>query len=563
MAIAGLPCRVGSNITLRFESVVLGTDPPEYEPKEGVGAKIKVIDSGGVRTVFEGVSDEDGYIEYSIKESGRHVIYAIGKIKIIYCEQSTEDTMEWGVWEYDCNKSCIETILNNADVGSKIGYPGSEDDYLMVEDVISSPSGNIYGALLQSYDSGRISGGIIHLELLEAGHDYGPEAEVELGDGRIMLLGIEKYEYSNSLLLRVVDSSSLAKDNKTKIDKPPEYFLFQILQLIRIAMGVDLTLVDAETPSNCESNLDCLEGDYCVHGFCRNTPVFCGDNYCDSGENCANCESDCSCEDNYTCSNSTCVKNILCGDGLCMEEENWTTCLADCKKPIGAGCGSSSQCGEYNGRKLLCRDGVCRFTSTYCGDNVCDRHENCVKDCGGCGDGKCSDDEDRESCPKDCKSCEPEWMDEYQCRGNDVERLYRHADCRTDWEEYVECEVDCEDGECIGEGEKVDEPCEGDTYDLGLKFRVCSSVGRCETYTIETGDGGWDYDYYFYGDEGDSYLIELDSSGAIVEDIGPSIILDVTTGGVTESIALYEGWSDRVGDITITLTDWWRIPIPC
>ncbi|MEM7821186.1 MAG: hypothetical protein QW751_03245, partial [Candidatus Aenigmatarchaeota archaeon] len=44
--------------------------------------------------------------------------------------------------------------------------------------------------------------------------------------------------------------------------------------------------------SNCTSPSDCLGG-YCVHGICRSSSTYCGDNYCDSGEDCASCSADC------------------------------------------------------------------------------------------------------------------------------------------------------------------------------------------------------------------------------------------------------------------------------
>ncbi|MEM7820491.1 MAG: DUF4398 domain-containing protein, partial [Candidatus Aenigmatarchaeota archaeon] len=43
---------------------------------------------------------------------------------------------------------------------------------------------------------------------------------------------------------------------------------------------------------SCTSPSDCLGG-YCVHGICRSSSTYCGDNYCDSGEDCASCSADC------------------------------------------------------------------------------------------------------------------------------------------------------------------------------------------------------------------------------------------------------------------------------
>jgi len=42
----------------------------------------------------------------------------------------------------------------------------------------------------------------------------------------------------------------------------------------------------------CRTAGDCLNG-YCVHGYCRSKPYYCGDGYCDWQENCYSCSLDC------------------------------------------------------------------------------------------------------------------------------------------------------------------------------------------------------------------------------------------------------------------------------
>jgi len=44
--------------------------------------------------------------------------------------------------------------------------------------------------------------------------------------------------------------------------------------------------------SSCTANIQC-SGGYCVHGICRSTSTYCGDAYCDAGESCFSCVSDC------------------------------------------------------------------------------------------------------------------------------------------------------------------------------------------------------------------------------------------------------------------------------
>gem|GEM_PF-3224121 len=41
----------------------------------------------------------------------------------------------------------------------------------------------------------------------------------------------------------------------------------------------------------CSPDKDCCG--HCLHDYCRNTPTYCGDNYCDTGENCSSCPGDC------------------------------------------------------------------------------------------------------------------------------------------------------------------------------------------------------------------------------------------------------------------------------
>jgi DNA-directed RNA polymerase subunit RPC12/RpoP len=62
--------------------------------------------------------------------------------------------------------------------------------------------------------------------------------------------------------------------------------------------NTDNTTTTTNNTKNCSQmgescqDMPCCSG-YCVHGICLETPTYCGDTYCDSGENCANCEHDC------------------------------------------------------------------------------------------------------------------------------------------------------------------------------------------------------------------------------------------------------------------------------
>jgi hypothetical protein len=104
----------------------------------------------------------------------------------------------------------------------------------------------------------------------------------------------------------------------------------------------------------CSTNSECITG-FCVHGMCRIDSIFCGDTFCDIGETCSTCNSDCTCESSYVCSQDT------------------------CKAQTGTGCIRNSDCIEG-----FCSHGTCRLTETFCGDSFCDKEENafgCFDDC--------------------------------------------------------------------------------------------------------------------------------------------------------------------------------------
>jgi hypothetical protein len=81
------------------------------------------------------------------------------------------------------------------------------------------------------------------------------------------------------------------------------------------------------------------------------------------------------------------------------------------KKHFGESCSLDLECESE-----FCVHGICRSTSTYCGDGYCDEGESyssCPKDCESkipvkvvyCGDGICQSDESCSSCPQDCGEC--------------------------------------------------------------------------------------------------------------------------------------------------------------
>jgi PGF-pre-PGF domain-containing protein len=55
---------------------------------------------------------------------------------------------------------------------------------------------------------------------------------------------------------------------------------------------LNLSITTLADGNNCTYACGC-SGGYCVHGYCRSSPTYCGDNHCDSGEDCSSCSSDC------------------------------------------------------------------------------------------------------------------------------------------------------------------------------------------------------------------------------------------------------------------------------
>lgn len=163
---------------------------------------------------------------------------------------------------------------------------------------------------------------------------------------------------------------------------------------------------------SCSLGSEC-KGGYCVHGKCWSASARCGDNYCDSGETCSSINyqtnevsgcSDCGacknpdgskCTFTTECTGGYCVWGICrssssyCGDNHCDSGlESCFYCPTDCgacpvvKKENGQSCKENSEC--KNG---YCVHEYCRSDYVYCGDTFCDSGESCSScstDCGSC-----------------------------------------------------------------------------------------------------------------------------------------------------------------------------------
>jgi len=163
---------------------------------------------------------------------------------------------------------------------------------------------------------------------------------------------------------------------------------------------------------SCSSGSQC-HGGYCVHGKCRSSNTYCGDNHCDRtlGEDYDNCNADCDpqlghkdyCDwkgdcshGEYDCdSDSECASGLVCigsswtGDkGCCHSNENWDTTSHKCKAKNGESCTQNANCHSTH-----CVHDICRPTDPYFGDGYCDSGESCSSspnDCGKCNGAGCT-----------------------------------------------------------------------------------------------------------------------------------------------------------------------------
>lgn len=171
----------------------------------------------------------------------------------------------------------------------------------------------------------------------------------------------------------------------------------------------------------------------------------CGNNVCESGENCYDCPQDCKCMKGEYCSaeEKVCVKPA-CGDGRCISGECSGGCTVDCF--IEDCCGIEG-CNTLIGEDCSSCPGDCGICpSTHvCGNNVCESEENCY------------------DCPKDCKCAEGEYCsaEEKTC----VKPVCGDGRCEP-YENSMNCCLDCE---CDIRGEvcnKVTYICEMPTINL-------------------------------------------------------------------------------------------------
>lgn len=156
---------------------------------------------------------------------------------------------------------------------------------------------------------------------------------------------------------------------------------------------------------------------------------YCGDGKCDANENCDRCYSDCKCKSPAECHNAKCVTPECGSNSECDDGDDCTIDQCYFAMHPNAYCGSKPRTTCRNG------DGCCPMDCNQdndddceadCGNDICEDDEDsdsCPRDCDGvdtnegpnedddpvgprCGDNICQDDETHDDCPEDC--CEPD-----------------------------------------------------------------------------------------------------------------------------------------------------------
>lgn len=176
----------------------------------------------------------------------------------------------------------------------------------------------------------------------------------------------------------------------------------------------------------------------------------CGNGKCEAGENPQSCPKDCA------------QTGPVCGNGQCEPGEGPQNCPADCKPQPGSckdncggngggnggGCWCDQQCLEFgdccpdfktycSDLIPVCGDGKCQNGENaqscpqdckpVCGNQICEKGEqqSCAKDCGPpqpvCGNGICEAPfESDKSCPKDCGNTAKTCKSKADCADNEI-----------------------------------------------------------------------------------------------------------------------------------------------
>jgi len=153
-------------------------------------------------------------------------------------------------------------------------------------------------------------------------------------------------------------------------------------------------------------------------------------------------------------------------------------------------CSSGWKCKDanYKGYQYSdCSWSTLTYCENRCEDGFCKSTQICIPNTLKCDEKllrKCNEDGSywsyHEFCSYGCENgackpgCTSDYLDNYRCSGDWLERQYRYADCTYDWVLFKSCEFGCSDGVCN------EQPIRKYPYDLSL----CKGYADCFVGTV-------------------------------------------------------------------------------
>ena len=229
-----------------------------------------------------------------------------------------------------------------------------------------------------------------------------------------------------------------------------EYIKFKIADLwisgeyfcdTTVPNSLNLSATSLGDGESCTYSESC-SGGYCVLNFCRSSSIYCGDNVCDTGEDCTSCLSDCPCQPGQICSSGACLTPsgpLPSGGGggvyippkkTCNESwtcTDWSACVSGTQTRT---CTDLNNCNTTKSKPNETQS--CIAPLAVCGNGILESGEECetdvtctmpdnyagIKRCTNCilatctpteycGDGICNGPETSATCTADCPAGAP------------------------------------------------------------------------------------------------------------------------------------------------------------